>query len=119
MEALYSINKRCVVGVFVVGMFAAMPSRGEAQEQAVVADGQREYQQHCAVCHAPSRKGGDGMKQRNFLKIPPADLTCLRARNKGQFLFWRVYDVIDGRLAISNQRGASQSPEFKVLSTEN
>jgi hypothetical protein len=30
-------------------------------------------------------------------KKPPADLTQLRKKNDGQYPFWRVYRVIDGR----------------------
>ena len=101
--------KSCVVGVFAAVMLAMIPSRGETQEQEVAADGQREYQQSCAVCHGPEGKGGDEMKDRNFLRITPADLTRLRTRNKGQFPFWRVYEVIDGRLEVRGH-GAREMP---------
>lgn len=94
------ITKGCMVGVFAVIMLAIMPSRGETQEQEVAADGQREYQQSCAVCHGPEGKGGNGMKNQNFLRLTPTDLTRLRTRNKGKFPFWRIYDVIDGRLEV-------------------
>jgi mono/diheme cytochrome c family protein len=94
------IIKGCVVGVLAAVMLTGIPSRGETQEQEVAADGQREYQQSCAICHGPGGKGGNSMKNQNFLNITPADLTRLRTRNKGQFPFWRVYDVIDGRLEV-------------------
>ena len=96
----WRIMKSCLVWVFAVIVLTVMPRRGQAQEQEVVTDGQREYQQYCAVCHGPGGKGGEGMKSQNFLRIVPADLTQLSIRNKGQFPFWRVYDVIDGRLAV-------------------
>ena len=63
--------KGCVVGVFAVVMLAMIPSRGETQEQEVAADGQREYQQSCAVCHGPEGKGGNEMKDRNFPGLLP------------------------------------------------
>ena len=65
-----------------------------AQEMEVVAGGELEYQNYCAVCHGVDAKG-QGIMSR-FLTIRPADLTQLAKKNGGTFSFWRVYRSIDG-----------------------
>ena len=59
----------------------------------------REYLNSCAVCHGTEGKGdgplGDVLMKR------PADLTQLRKQNGGEFPYWRVFAVIDGRYTVS------------------
>jgi len=90
--------------------FGAMPALGaEAQ-------GARIYSNHCALCHGESGRG-DG-EYAMFLKIPPADLTQLSAKNGGAFPFNQVYRVIDGRADL-RAHGPREMPiwgyEFKRL----
>ena len=66
-----------------------------AQETEVVAGGELEYQNHCAICHGVEGKGRGIMAK--FLSISPSDLTQLAKKNAGRFSFWQVYRVIDGR----------------------
>jgi len=66
-----------------------------AQEQEVTTAGRKVYEQNCAVCHGPQAKG-DGVAM-SLLTTKPADLTQIAKRNGGEFPFWRVYGVIDGR----------------------
>jgi len=66
-----------------------------AQEMEVIAGGEIEYQNYCAVCHGVDAKG-QGLMSR-FLNVRPADLTQLRKKNGGTFPFWQTYRVIDGR----------------------
>lgn len=66
-----------------------------AQEMEVIAGGEIEYQNYCAVCHGVDAKG-QGLMSR-FLNVRPADLTQLRKKNGGAFPFWQTYRVIDGR----------------------
>jgi hypothetical protein len=40
------------------------------------------------------------MQHQNLLTIAPADLTRLSKNNKNEFPFWRVYDVVDGRVEV-------------------
>lgn len=61
--------------------------------------GKTQYEQNCAVCHGASGKGetafGDLLKSR----VP--DLTTISKRNGGVFPFERIYETIDGRLAVA------------------
>jgi mono/diheme cytochrome c family protein len=66
-----------------------------AQQQEVTTAGRKVYEQNCAVCHGPQAKG-DGVAM-SLLTTKPADLTQIAKRNGGEFPFWKVYGVIDGR----------------------
>jgi cbb3-type cytochrome c oxidase subunit III len=87
-------NIRLMLGIGMV-MCCMQPTFGLPQEQDVLMNGQREYQYSCAVCHGQDGSGSGPMAQ--LLKKSPPDLTQLRKNNRGQFPFWRVYRMIDGR----------------------
>ncbi|MGE5215434.1 MAG: c-type cytochrome [Chloroflexota bacterium] len=70
-------------------------TRALAQEMEVIASGEIEYQNYCAVCHGVDAKGQGLMSK--FLTVRPTDLTQLKKNNDGTFPFWRTYRVIDGR----------------------
>ena len=57
--------------------------------------GQAEYLSSCAVCHGDHGKGDGPLAAE--LKTAPADLTGLAERNGGEFPYWCVFAVIDGR----------------------
>ncbi|MER9326581.1 c-type cytochrome [Mesorhizobium sp. M0488] len=61
-------------------------------------DGKAEYMNSCVVCHGPEGKG-DGPLGDELLKRP-SDLTRLSRRNGGEFPYWRVFAVIDGRAMV-------------------
>jgi len=52
------------------------------------------YKAYCAVCHGSDGKGGGPMTQ--SLKVRPADLTRISARNGGNFPIARVERIIAG-----------------------
>lgn len=56
--------------------------------------GKQEYLENCAVCHAPSGKGGGPYV--DFLRKSPPDLTQLTKTNGGVFPVNRVYETIEG-----------------------
>ncbi len=56
------------------------------------------YQRYCQSCHGEWGKG-DG-RVAKWLKVPPADLTTLSARNGGKFPAERAHEVIDGRAEV-------------------
>ena len=66
-----------------------------AQEMEVIAGGEIEYQNYCAVCHGVDGRGQGIMAK--FLTVQPSDLTQLAKRSAGQFPFWQVFRVIDGQ----------------------
>jgi mono/diheme cytochrome c family protein len=61
----------------------------------LVIEGQKEFQQSCAVCHGADGKG-DGPYS-IALVFKPADLTKLLIKNEGHFPFLETYLIIDGR----------------------
>ena len=70
---------------------AAQSNRPPAK-RASAERGKALFSEYCASCHGVSGKG-DGPAA-PALKIPPADLTALAARNKGQFPSLRVMQAI-------------------------
>lgn len=63
--------------------------------------GEAEYFLTCAECHGQSGQG-DGALARQ-IGIRPADLSSLSSRNGGEFPYWYVYSVIDGRHDMSDR----------------
>ena len=63
-------------------------------DEDVVNTGHIVYQTHCAVCHG-ARGQGDGSFA-PLLRVRPADLSRLAARNGGEMPFWPVYEAISG-----------------------
>lgn len=75
---------------FVLGQ--AVPSKRAPGKRASSEPGKQLFSEYCASCHGVSGKG-DGPAA-PALKIPPADLTSLAKRNKGQFPSLRVMQAI-------------------------
>jgi mono/diheme cytochrome c family protein len=71
----------------------------QAKPQAPVDPGALEYRSSCAACHGLDGKG-DGPTQ-PALTRRPTDLTTLARANGGVFPVQRVYEVIDGRQAVT------------------
>ena len=78
-----------------------------AQQEELNARGQFHYQRYCEVCHGATGQGDGALKE--YLSIPPADLTQLQKKNAGEFPFWEVYRTIDGRKAIKGH-GTREMP---------
>jgi mono/diheme cytochrome c family protein len=78
-----------------------------AQEMEVIAGGELDYQNHCAVCHGVDA-GGNGIMNK-FLTLPPANLTQLSKKYGGKFPFWQIYRTIDGREEVRGH-GVRQMP---------
>ncbi len=88
------IKRKSRVGLIAVILFWATPGIGLTQEEELTG-GRREFETHCAVCHGLGGKGDGPVAQ--YLTAKPADLTQISKRSEGQFPFWRVYRIIDGR----------------------
>jgi len=65
--------------------------------------GRLEYLNSCAVCHGSDGRAQTPMAQ--LLKVEPANLRQLAKRNAGDFPTARVYETIDGRLAVKAHGG--------------
>lgn len=66
-----------------------------AREDQILTRGQLHYQRYCSVCHGEQGKGTGPLAE--YLKLAPTDLTQISKKNGGQFPFWRVYRIVDGR----------------------
>ena len=77
-------------------LWATPPGLALAQQEVIVAAGQREFRHACAVCHGLGGKGESVMTPLNLLTVQPTDLTQLSKKSQGQFPFWQVYRIIDG-----------------------
>ena len=78
-------------------LWATPPGTALAQQEEVTAAGQREFRHACAVCHGLGGKGESVMTTLNLPTVRPTDLTQLSKKYQGQFPFWQVYRIIDGR----------------------
>lgn len=96
MKKLKKIIISHLVLVFLCIIFISHAYASELTEiDDLVIEGQKEFQQSCAVCHGADGKG-DGPYS-IALVFKPADLTKLLIKNEGHFPFLETYLIIDGR----------------------
>jgi mono/diheme cytochrome c family protein len=100
-------QKKGLAGIVAATLLGVIPGVGLTQEEVVLTKGQWEYQAYCATCHGAQGKGDGPMS--TILTVTPADLTQLRKKNDGEFPFWRVYKIIDGRDLVRGH-GARNMP---------
>ncbi len=87
---------------------AGRPAAGAAPDQSLLAtSGERLYVQHCAVCHGSSGRG-DGPFA-GVLRVAPADLTTIAARNGGTFPDAEIARFVDGQF-VPPAHGTRQMP---------
>ena len=79
--------------------FVCAASTVLAQAQPPVDLGALEYRSSCAACHGLDGKGNGPTKP--ALTKHPTNLTTLAKENAGVFPVQRVYEVIDGRQAVT------------------
>ncbi|MBI3799500.1 MAG: cytochrome c [Deltaproteobacteria bacterium] len=103
--------------LMMVILLRVTPGTAVAQQEEVVAAGKREFHGHCAVCHGLGGKGESVMTTLNLLTVKPTDLTQLGKRHKGQFPFWQVYRIIDGREEVKGH-GSRDMPIWGDVFTE-
>jgi mono/diheme cytochrome c family protein len=90
------MKRHRIVSLLAVSAALAVMNSAHAQDGLTI--GKTEYLRSCAACHGAGGKG-DGIVVKALIK-PPPDLTKLTEANKGVFPFSRVYDAIDGRIAV-------------------
>ena len=84
------------MGVLAVWSLLVCFNAGAApEEQASVEAGRVLFKRLCASCHGVGAKGDGVMTE--VLKVTPADLTTIAARNNGVFDSQKVMAFIDGR----------------------
>lgn len=66
------------------------------------------FRAYCASCHGTDAKGGGPMAA--SLKVAPADLTRISARNGGVFPRMRVERIISGEEQPTHGHGSSEMP---------
>ena len=105
---------RFLGGILLIGVTVwVFTVRGHAQEMEVIASGELEYQNYCAVCHGVDGRGQGIM--RKFLTVPPANLRRLTLITGGKFPFWEVYRKIDGQTEIRGH-GTRDMPVWATAS---
>jgi mono/diheme cytochrome c family protein len=96
---------------------AAAPAQDGKQAPAAQAEkrplidsirGDNLYRAYCASCHGEVGKGNGAMAA--WLKVTPADLTRIAARNGGKFPLERVDRIIAGEEPLPSGHGARGMP---------
>ena len=99
MSILKRILKSLVVLIVLTIIFISPSHAGDigklTETDDLVIEGQKEFQQRCAVCHGEEGRG-DGPYS-FALVFKPSDLTKLLIANEGHFPFIETYLIIDGR----------------------
>src|SRR5262245_65564733 len=101
-----------LIGVACISVVAATAASGGGgavarQPRQDYNSGEYLYRVFCASCHG-ARGTGDGAVA-ELLRLPPANLTLISAKNGGAFPRARVYAAIDGRQKV-NGHGPAQMP---------
>lgn len=86
------------------GMFAWLILSAGGQE---IDYGKAEYFNSCGVCHGAEGRGDGPLADE--LRTRPADLTVLSRMNGGEFPYWKVYALIDGRFIVPGH-GSREMP---------
>ena len=76
-----------------------------------IEEGAEAFANHCAGCHGPEAQGDGPMAA--LMRVEPADLTGLSARNGGEFPMARVIERIDGTTDVMAHGGPM--PVFGLL----
>jgi mono/diheme cytochrome c family protein len=91
----------------------AKAARADQQRLIVSIQGQNLYGAYCASCHGDDAKGHGPMAA--WLKVAPADLTRIAARNGGKFPLERVDRIISGNEALPSGHGTRAMPVWGPL----
>jgi len=74
------------------------------------------FKAYCATCHGRDAKGNGPMAA--SLRIPPADLTRISARNGGTFPFLQVQKIISGEEQSPATHGTREMPVWGPIFSE-
>ncbi len=115
-----------VTGAYIVAGLFLMLAQGTAQKQAPQTSQEKQlldsfkgpelYKAYCATCHGKDGKGGGPMAA--SLRIMPADLTGISARNGGTFPFLVVQKIISGEQQRPATHGTREMPVWGPIFSE-
>jgi mono/diheme cytochrome c family protein len=101
-----------ICGVLLAGSFAVAQSgrKDKANETPLIdsIQGPALYRAYCASCHGADAKGAGPLAK--SLKVKPADLTRITARNGGTFPLMRIERIISGEAQPPSGHGTSEMP---------
>jgi mono/diheme cytochrome c family protein len=113
-------------GVYIAAGLFLMLSMGAAQKRVPETSREKQlldsfkgpelYKAYCATCHGKDGKGGGPMSA--SLRIPPADLTRISARNGGKFPFLAVQKIISGEQQGPATHGTREMPVWGPIFSE-
>jgi mono/diheme cytochrome c family protein len=101
------------------GLAAAQKRAPETSQEKQLLDsfkGPELFKAYCATCHGRDAKGGGPMAA--SLRIAPADLTRIAARNDGKFPFLQVQKIISGEQQSSATHGTREMPVWGPIFSE-
>lgn len=90
-----NVKRATLVSMLSMGVVLGGSRNSTATDQDIIDAGKREFQRSCATCHGMDAKGNGPAAA--ALNVKPADLTQLSKQHGGVFLFWRVYEKINGK----------------------
>ena len=106
------LGRFVVCGVLLGASFAAAqaPRNVKAKETPLInsIQGPALSKAYCASCHGADAKGNGPMAK--SLKVKPADLTRIAARNGGTFPLMRIERIISGEEQPPSGHGTSEMP---------
>ena len=109
-----------VAGVFLALAVGAPQKRApETPQEKQLSDsfrGPELFKAYCATCHGKDGKGGGPMAA--SLRIAPADLTRIAARNGGTFPFLQVQKIISGEQQTPATHGTREMPVWGPIFSE-
>lgn len=92
---MYRSRSLAVFALATIPLVGVAAAAEETESSASAAVGRATYRVFCASCHGLRAKGDGSVAE--HLKVPPADLTRIAARNDGEFPAEEVRAIIDGR----------------------
>src|SRR5438067_12589312 len=102
------------IAAAILGLAWSTQRAGPAKEQLITSIQEPAlYKAYCAACHGPEAKGNGPVA--STLKVPPADLTRISARNGGKFPLMRIERIISGE---EERRGHGPMPAWGPVFSE-
>jgi len=102
------------IALMIFGLAWAAQRTGAPKERLIASiQGPALYKAYCAECHGPEAKGNGPVA--STLKVAPADLTRISARNGGTFPLMRIERIISGE---EERRGHGAMPAWGPVFSE-